>query len=79
MGRGSAPSVATAGTSTAMKAGSSYSKPWPADFELSMANEKLHNVPVTQLNNEGITMFAQSCRSTAQRGGLILGGHSQGQ
>jgi hypothetical protein len=73
MGRGSAPSVATAGTSTAMQAGSSYSKPWPADFELSMANATLHNVPVSQLNNEGTTMFAQSCRSTAQRGGLILG------
>ena len=62
-----------AGTSTAMKAGS---MPWPADFELSMANAKLRNVPVSQLKDEGITLFAQSCRSSAHAamGVMVPGG-----
>ena len=70
MGRGS---VAAASTSTAMKAGSSYSKPWPADFELSMADSMPCYVPVCQLNSEGITMFAEVCRSSAARGVVMPG------
>jgi hypothetical protein len=69
---------AAAGTSTATKAGNSLPKPpsWPADFELSMANAKLRNVPVSELNGEGITMFATSCRSSAARGFAIPGLHA---
>jgi hypothetical protein len=57
--------AAAAGTSTAAKAATPVSRPWPAEFEISMANAKLRNVPISQLNSNGITMFAESYRSNA--------------
>jgi hypothetical protein len=38
-----------------------------------LANEKLRNVPVCQLNSEGITMLAELYRSSAAQGVVMLG------